>query len=266
MASLKDRPAYGALGDRQCPVCSAPIDWRSPRLTKTCGRWKCRAAHRTEEMRRHKEERHQQYYSRCLERATALRDTIATAYTTDDPVAYAVIITAANKHRLVPLPRSRRYRFTRRLMDLVDQALQNPPETLLLNQSADEFPASALPILVKACANCLGHCCLRGGTRAYLDVSTIHRYKARHPEADFRQIIEAYCRLLPAAVYEDSCIFHSSAGCTLPGDMRSNTCLNTVCGGLVEIRSRITLDNQTKFFLAASDKQGVVRSQFTECE
>jgi hypothetical protein len=217
-------------------------------------------------MRRQEEERRHQDYSRRLERATALRDASATAYNTDDPVAYPVIVTPVNKRRLMPLPRSRRYRFTRRLLDLIKAALQSSPQTSLLNQGADKIPASALPILVNACANCRGHCCLRGGTHAYLDLSTIHRYGARHPEADFRQIIEAYCRLLPGAIYEGSCVFHSSTGCTLPGDMRSNTCLNTVCGGLIELKLRITLDAQTKFFLAASDKQGVVRSQFTECE
>lgn len=266
MASLKYRPACGAPGDRQCPVCRAPIDRRSARITDTCGRWQCRAAYRTERIRRQEEKRRQEYYSRCLERATALRDTIAPACNTDDPVAHTVIITPANKRRLMPLPRSRRYRFARRLMDLIKEALRSSPPALLLNQDADEIPASVLSIQANACANCGGQCCLRGGTLAYLDVSTIHRYLARRPEADLRQIIEAYCRLLPDVIYEGSCVFHSSTGCTLPGKMRSDTCLNTDCSALIELRLRITLDAQTKFFLAASDKQGVVRSQFTRCE
>ena len=266
MVLLKYRPVFGAAGVRPCPVCGVPIDWRGARMTDTCGRRQCRAAHRAEEVRRHEAQRRQEYYSRSLERATVLRDSIGPASSRDDPAAYAVIITPANQRRRVPLPRSRRYRFARRLTALIEEVLRSPPETRLLNQGTDEIPASALPILALACANCRGHCCLRGDTRAYLDATAIQRYRARHPEADSRQIIEAYCHLLPDAVYEGSCVFHSSTGCGLAGEMRSNTCLNTVCGGLGEIGSRITLDAQRKFFLAASDKHGVVRSQFAECE
>lgn len=266
MASSKYRPVHVASKDRPCPVCGEAIGWRSARRRETCGRWECRAAHRAEQMRRREEERRRQRYSRSLQRATALRDTIATTHKTDDPVTYTVIITPANKRRLTPLPRSRRYRFSRRLMDTIREALRSSPRAPLLNQDADEIPASALPILAAACSICGGRCCLRGGTRAYLDASTIHRYRARRPEADFRQIMEAYCRLLPEAVYEGSCVFHSSGGCALPRHMRSNACLNTVCGALIELKLRMTLDAQTKFFLAASDKQGVVRSQFMECK
>ncbi len=266
MALLGYRSAMGVDRDRQCPVCGAPIDCRTARTAETCGGWQCRRTHRVEQVRRQEKQRRQEHHRVCLERATALQDTIAPACSRDDPAAYTVIVTPANKRRLVPLPRSRRYRFARRLMELIEEALRSPPPAVLLNQAADEIPASALPILANACATCRGHCCLRGGTRAFMDASTIHRYRARHPGAGLRQIMEAYCRLLPDTAYQDSCVFHSSAGCTLPGEMRSNTCLNTVCGALIEIRLRITMDGETKFFLAASDRRGVVRSEFIECK
>ncbi len=63
----------------------------------------------------------------------------------------------------------------------------------------------------------------------------------------------------------NSCVFHSADGCSLPRHMRSATCLNTVCGGVVELRLRIEHDGESRFFLAATNKNGVVRGRFEDC-
>lgn len=194
---------------------------------------------------------------RRLAEATALRDTRAAAEGIEDAESYETIVTPANRRPLKPLPRRRRYRFAKRLMRLVEAALQ-APESL----APDERNEQALPILGTACANCLGGCCLHGGTHAFLHETTIRRFVSEHPGANAREIVEAYCRLLPDEAYNRSCVFHAADGCRLPRSMRSASCLKTVCGGLSELRLRIELDGDTKFFLAATDVTGVARSRF----
>lgn len=252
------------LADRadRCPVCNRIIRPIEAQLQRTCGGWKCqlRYARMQIELRRERNEPFSQQYRQCLDQATMLRDTLAAARGIEDPQLFDVLITPANERPLVTLPRRRRYRFVQRLTRLVEETLCELPT----GQEATECQDSeqAVSILEVACANCLGHCCVRGGTRAYLDRYTIRRFIIRNQNAASREVVEAYYRRLPGESYRNSCVFHSAAGCNLPRDMRSNTCLNTVCGGLIELRQRIELDGATRFFLAAANMNTMVRTSF----
>ncbi len=42
--------------------------------------------------------------------------------------------------------------------------------------------------------------------------------------------------------------------------------LITICGGIVELRLRIECDNESRFFLAATNKNRVVRGKFEACD
>lgn len=195
-----------------------------------------------------------------LVRATRLRNANAPLLGVHAPETYRPIITPVNERPIVPLPRKRRYRFVKRLISLVQDTLhegQGEPRPF-------EESLPTLPTLVAACANCEGKCCLRGGTRAYLDGDAIRRFTILRPDGDARFIINAYCLRLPPATYRGSCVFHSANGCGLPRTMRSATCLNTVCGGVVELRQRIELDGESRFFLAAASMVRVVRTRFED--
>ena len=103
---------------------------------------------------------------------------------------------------------------------------------------------------------------MHGGTHAFLDETTVRRFVSEHPGAGVREVVEAYCGLLPDEAYNGSCVFHAADGCRLPRPMRSASCRKTVCGGLSELRLRIELDGDSKFFLAATGGDGVARSRF----
>ena len=241
------------IRDNRCLICNTPILWREAISRKTCSDWKCITTYRKMQLDRR--------YRRRLARATKLRNASAPTLGVHAPESYRVIITPVNERTIVPLSGKRRYRFVKRLIRLVKSTLQDAqldPRSLEGNQQS-------LPILGTACANCEGKCCVRGGTGAHLDSDAISRFANIHPDAEFRDIVEAYHRSLPFTVYRDSCVFHSADGCSLPRYMRSATCLNTVCGGVVELRQRIELDGESRFFLAAVNKNGAVRGKLEDC-
>ena len=257
-----NRPFIG-IGDNRCPICDTPIIRRQTQSKNTCGGWKCLFAYRKMQRDSHRkhDEQFVRRYRHSLVRATRLRNAIAPVLGVLSPEIYRAIITPVNGRSIVPLTRKRRYRFVKRLIRLVEgtfQDAQREPRPLENNQQS-------LPILETACANCEGKCCVRGGTGAHLDRDAIRRFLSKHPEADSRNIIETYCLSLPLATYRGSCVFHSANGCGLPRYMRSAICLNTVCGGVVELRLRIELDGESKFFLAAANKNRVVRGRFEDC-
>ena len=248
--------------DNRCPICGIAISRHQAQSKTTCSGWKCLIAYR--KMQRDARRKHDEQFVRCyrrsLVRATRLRNTSAQVLDVQAPKTYRVIITPVNERLIVPLTRRRRYRFVKRLIRLVEgtlQGAQREPRLLEDNQQS-------LPILAIACANCEGKCCVRGGTGAHLDKDAIRRFVSQHTEADARTIIEAYVLHLPFSTYRNSCVFHSANGCSLPRSMRSATCLNTVCGGLVELRLRIEHDGETRFFLAAANKNRVIRGMFAD--
>ncbi len=232
------------------------------RSRPTCGGWKCQFAYRNaqEGLRRKQHEQLLQQYERSLAQATTLREASARSHGVEDPPSYRVIVLPVNERPLAPLTRKRRYRFVKRLMRLTEETLREPALQPLGDAGADTD--QALPILKAACAICRGKCCVRGGTRAYLNGNAIRRFLSGHPDATARDIVEAYYRCLPVETYQNSCVFHSEAGCRLPTSLRSATCLNTVCGGVIELRQRIELDGEAKFFLAAANNERIVRSAF----
>lgn len=250
------------MGDHRCTICDAPIPGRQARWKPTCGGLKCIVAHTKmqREARQKQDEPLVRRYRRSLDRATRLRNANAPLLGVHAPETYRPIITPVNERPIVLLPRKRRHRFVKRLIRLVQATLHDAPR----EPRPCENGQPSLPILAAACANCEGRCCVSGGTRAYVDGDAIRRFVVLHPDADARYIINAYWRRLPLATYRKSCVFHSANGCGLPRTMRSATCLNMICGGVVELRQRIELDGESRFFLAAASTAKVVRGRFEE--
>lgn len=250
------------INDNRCSICGIATSPHQAGSKTTCGGWKCLMTNRKmqRDARRKHDEQFVRRYRRSLARATRLRNTRAPALGVRAPKTYRVIITPVNERTIVPLFQRRRYRFVKRLIRLVDETQQGAQQEPRLLEESQQ----SLPILAAACANCKGKCCLRGGTGAHLDGDAIRRYIRKHPEVDSRGIIEAYCVHLPLSTYKYSCVFHSANGCALPRTMRSVTCLNTVCGGIVELQQRIDLDGEAQFFLAAANNSRVVRARFSD--
>ena len=229
-------------------------------MTETCGRPLCAGQYRLEQRKRDLVER----LRGDMSQAIAERERQAAACPSDATDTWAAIVTPANTRKLKLLPRRRKYRFAKRLLKLINGVAASGGLDRFDTDQASVAPASELSIVGTACSNCRGHCCSRGGTSAFIDERLIKRFVLRRPTSPLIDMLRLYCSYLPMKTYEGSCVFHSATGCSLPRDLRSNTCNNTICGGVAELEARASLDGQRQFFLAALSKQGVERSQFAE--
>lgn len=107
----------------------------------------------------------------------------------------------------------------------------------------------------RACATCRGDCCKNGGDRAYLTRQTLTRVLDAAPGNSLEDVIRAYLDRVPEASYEGSCIYHAENGCTLPSEMRSDTCNEFFCAGARSL-STIVSDAETRPDLVAAAMKG----------
>ena len=203
-----------------------------------------------------------QSYERGL--ASAHRAVAAAAPPKDTEASeYGVIVLPANMRRLRDLPRARRYRFVKLLMRALAEArAELSPEA---DPNADKpEPTEAQPELGAACAACSGRCCRLGGTRAFIDKAVMSSVIRRNPTWTDAKILAVYCHRLPPRTYERSCVFHGERGCGLSPELQSRTCRAYGCGGFNELRNRIVVDHESRFFLASVDGDRVIRSRFLD--
>jgi hypothetical protein len=251
------------MNQAKCPICQQRMTPIQRRLHQTCGEVKCRLAYQKSEHERRwrkQDERHQQRLAAKNEGAKSFRDQVAVANEIESPDSYHVIVAPANRRRLAPLNRRRRYQFAKKLIKIIRSVFMEQSVADLAPSRADD--EAALPVLASVCATCQGKCCNRGGTHAFLCEDVIRRFRSNHPEATARQIILEYLRRLPSITSQGSCVFHGIAGCSLPKTMRSATCNTMVCGAVAEVRARSEVDGSKNYFIAATEGTNIVRSRF----
>lgn len=249
-----------------CQICDAFLDV-SHRMEPTCGRPRCRLQHQRRRALRRHFERHSAADSLQTLRVKAnqIRDSISTV-----PIAetYVTVVTPANQRRLVRQPRRRKYRFAKRLIRIAQSTRwdHRKPDTLIhpSGNGLDETNPGTLNIIEQACSNCRGKCCSRGADHAYLNERALIRFAKSQRLETAEQVVSVYCSMIPEKSYERSCVFHSKTGCTLPHEMRSDSCKNTICAGVSELINRIHLDGESRFYLAATNKGMIVRTRFTQ--
>jgi hypothetical protein len=233
-------------------------------MFRTCRSPHCGRLYRAQQraLRLAEGERFAQRHRSRLKCAAAVREREAAAREVAGPESHEIIVLPANRRKLARLPARRRSQFVKRLTRLVDSAFAGPADDgSSVSQGDDEHPELA-KVMETACATCRGPCCLRGGTHAFLHESTIRRYRRTHPDATARDVMAAYVRRLPARTCRNGCVFQSATGCGLPRSMRSRTCNNTICSGLIELRDAILRSGHTRFYLAAMRGDTVIRSRF----
>ena len=160
------------------------------------------------------------------------------------PGSFAVAVVPANDRSVEPLPEVRRRRFRGSLARTIRAAFVSdalPPEP-----TPDEGPGdpSEGRVLEKACAACRGHCCTLGGDTAWITPETILRVLRDRRESRRGELLRRYAGHLPARSYPDSCVYHGETGCTLPRDLRAETCNDYYCPdahALREARRRLGL-------------------------
>ncbi len=85
------------------------------------------------------------------------------------------------------------------------------------------------------CAFCRGGCCPQGGDHAFLSAADLLRVLRARPDWDDETLLAAYLSHLPRRAAEGSCINHGADGCTLPRDLRSDTCNAFQCDQLAAL-------------------------------
>ena len=142
-----------------------------------------------------------------------------------------------NTQSLTPLSQIRIAAFREFLSQTVTQAKALSESAAETSASTNGIPSNQadLPVLDAGCALCGGECCQTGGNTAWLEPATIQRLNWQTQIISEQRIVEHYLSYVPAVSYENSCIYHSERGCTLPRKMRSNVCNQFLCRGLSEV-------------------------------
>jgi len=138
----------------------------------------------------------------------------------------------ANEQTTAPLPQTRRETFLVNVAAAIDRALDDPDRPV---PESPESPPRRDALIGSACAACRGSCCTHGGNHAYLYPDHFRRLHRDHPGRSRDELVAEYRSYLPAEVYHDSCVYHTTAGCALPRGLRSNLCNTFLCSGLAEL-------------------------------
>lgn len=256
----------------ECVICGKPIKPNKADRAPVCHHWQCRQKFRLKQQlayRKAETDRRASSLKASIEQARRLRDEADSSPNGVEPAVYRPIIIPANQRRLKPLPRRRRYRFTKRLLRLLESTKlpdQDSARAVSPGNHSREGEGGLLPVLGAACATCGGNCCILGGTHAFLNEDLVQKLMQEKGHRDSREIVNSYVQRLPKTSYAGSCVFHSEFGCTLDREMRSNTCNNSICGGFGELRNLVEIDEETRFFLAATKNGKIVRTQFVSAE
>src|SRR5262249_35303122 len=102
------------------------------------------------------------------------------------------------------------------------------------------------------------------GNQAYLTVATLRRYLDAHPDQRPRDVLAAYLARVGPKTYKDSCIFHRPDGCSLPREMRSDTCNQHFCGGLKEFQHNLPDTGPVRGFFASTDDGTIQAAAFID--
>ena len=102
--------------------------------------------------------------------------------------------------------------------EVMEHKIRKFPE---LDQLNDQF-----------CGTCKGGCCVTGNDQAYLSVDTILRVRKQNPGIRPLQILNTYLSSLASKVMKGSCINHTTEGCVLEREYRSDSCNRFYCGML----------------------------------
>ena len=144
--------------------------------------------------------------------------------------------------RLSNLPERRRRLYRDHLNQIIAAALSRDEyvestRTGVTAGEADDAPGDASALRGQLCAACGGGCCAEGGDTAYLTVPLMRRCMASNPDMRPRDVLAAYLDRLRTRTEGGSCINHAAGGCSLPREMRSDTCNRFLCPPLHQLRA-----------------------------
>lgn len=140
--------------------------------------------------------------------------------------------------RARPLAAARRARYRAHLLAVAHIAAAMAPATPPASAALVSDPGAApSPLPGRLCALCGGGCCTRGSDHAYLGAPTLRRFMDAHPALSPQAVAAAYLERVTHQTQAGSCINHTRSGCSLPREMRSDTCNDFACASLAQVQA-----------------------------
>lgn len=155
-----------------------------------------------------------------------------------DPARVISVVLPSGPSLSGVVPRERRRRYLRHLIDIIGQAFhQRPQASTASSEVADAAQAEPEEpgygsISGQLCAVCRGGCCTRGQDHGYLQPESIQSLLRRDGNLSMRQILRTYWRHVPRLSMLGACINQTQQGCSLPRDLRSNGCNSYLCSAM----------------------------------
>jgi hypothetical protein len=257
--SYQSTPAH-----ERCEICARPLT-REQFVGRVCATPECI---RRAGIGRYREGERVRRAS-LTERALVIRAAAAASLGIDDVDAYPITLTPSIDRPLTPLPAERRAALHAHLEKIIAQAIERGPASVETRDPRDvaalEPPYPELgTVFAAACGNCRGSCCRNGGERAYLATETIQRRMLAHPELDAETTLAAYLAHVPESTIVDSCVYHGPMGCTLPREMRSDTCNRFYCGALHELERAVPEGHAVRAFVVAAEVDRLDAASFVD--
>ncbi|MBI2901813.1 MAG: hypothetical protein HYY17_16630 [Planctomycetes bacterium] len=161
----------------------------------------------------------------------------------------------ANERAVIRPSPERRLRLEEKLRALTREVAANPDgPTGDAPEPPGLSPARSMALL--GCAACRGHCCMAGEDSAYLTAATLRRTLKANPKTSAEDVIAEYLSHVQTEAYQDSCIYHTAAGCSLPRAMRSDTCNRHFCRAMQRFIAAAEQAPAVQPTLAAAEKDG----------
>ncbi|MDG2306783.1 MAG: hypothetical protein P8R42_19460 [Candidatus Binatia bacterium] len=212
--------------------------------------------------------RHREEVARLRTLADDWRQSVLPPREPGRPDRVAVAVVPSNDRRTARLPADRRSRFVGHLKQLIEEVEQEVAELDPADgrERARGDTQHSSPMLGDACATCRGHCCLTAGEHAYLDSPDIRRFWSTRPTATGASIAKAYLGALPERSFSGSCVFHATAGCALPREMRAEICNTFLCDGAQALKAELADGGADRAFLVATGGGELRRATLVDAE
>lgn len=255
------RWAYQALPRQHiCPVCGRPLSLND-RPAGVCGVPPCQHALQARQAREARERRDNaahELYQLGIEHSLV-----------PEPETYPITHLPSSRRKRTRLPKWRQREFQRHLQELIAEVVAagwDTPASAPAAQGVPAVPASPELDAVsgRACAGCQGHCCLTGGTHAYMTPATIRRYHEANPAKSPAEVEADYLARLRPLTYKLSCVFHGRQGCHLPREMRADLCNQWFCSELRGFRAGAPADKPVRAFMIWPEEDAGFSAAFVD--
>jgi hypothetical protein len=247
-----------------CRNCGAELTTHRERREEFCTSLRCRPACVARLAKRAAEFEQlakQDRDAHALDILAALKDNLRLSPQLPDEAILMII--PENTRKIVKQPAERIAEFRDHLNQVMEQAqahVENADEHESIQITHEDRAVRAqtsLPV-INACTTCGGSCCLQAAGHAFLNRDFFAWRLLNEPDTAVQEKIEDYMRRIPEQAYENSCVYHGAKGCVLPREIRSSTCNDFLCTGIVD-GVRRDRGRNASISIAVVDSRGIQR-------